>query len=183
MFDPAEWGTVADWTGSLLTGLSVLAAVIIYYFDRRRERRAQAGSVVVWLHPHEHGPPAIKVSNLSDKPIFDHGWIIVSKPKDEIAKLDPKGEFIGPFDWPTDEDLPYRDSGSFINYHDGSEVHLGKGESVEYQPTLRFAPWLFEYFVSFRDASGRYWVTDADKQRPVRWKQMRQLRQLGVIPS
>ena len=71
MFDVAIWGTVASWTGSLLTGLSVLFGVGYYVFDRRRERRAQAGSVVVWLHPHEHGPPFIKMLNLSDKPVFD----------------------------------------------------------------------------------------------------------------
>jgi hypothetical protein len=73
MFDPTTWGTIADWTGSLLTGLSVLGGVGYYVFDRRRERRAQAGSVVVWLHPNEHGPPFIKMLNLSDKPVFDHG--------------------------------------------------------------------------------------------------------------
>ena len=73
MFDPAESGTVSDWTGSLLTGLSVFGGVAYYVFDRRRERRAQAGSVVVWLHPHEHGPPYIKMLNLSGKPVFDRG--------------------------------------------------------------------------------------------------------------
>lgn len=46
-FDPAEWGTVAAWTGALLTGLSVLAAAIYYMFDRQHDRRAQAHSVLV----------------------------------------------------------------------------------------------------------------------------------------
>ncbi|MFL0159004.1 hypothetical protein [Mycobacteroides chelonae] len=40
MLDPDVWGTVADWAGALLTGLSVLAAVVYYVFDRQRERRA-----------------------------------------------------------------------------------------------------------------------------------------------
>ena len=86
MFDVAIWGTVASWTGSLLTGLSVLFGVGYYVFDRRRERRAQAGSVVVWLHPHEQGPPFIKMLNLSDKPVFDYGCAIASKSKRQIAK-------------------------------------------------------------------------------------------------
>jgi hypothetical protein len=51
MFDPDTWGTVAAWTGSLLTGLSVLFGVGYYVFDRRRERRAQAGSVVALSLP------------------------------------------------------------------------------------------------------------------------------------
>ena len=71
MFDVAIWDTVAEWTGALLTGLSVFAAAVYYIFDRRRERRAQAASVIVWLHPHEHGPPYIKMMNLSDKQIFE----------------------------------------------------------------------------------------------------------------
>jgi hypothetical protein len=47
MFHAEVWGTVADWTGALLTGLSVLAAAAYYVFDRQRERRTQAGSVLV----------------------------------------------------------------------------------------------------------------------------------------
>jgi hypothetical protein len=91
MFDPNTWGTVADWTVSALTGLSVVAAVVIYYFDRRRQRRAQAGSILVWLHPHEHGPPAMKMMNLSEKPVFDHGFAITSRPKRKIAKRAREG--------------------------------------------------------------------------------------------
>jgi hypothetical protein len=86
MFDPELWGTVAAWTGSLVTGLSVLFGVVYYVFDRRRERRAQAGAVVVWLHPHEHGPPKLKMSNLSDKPVFDHGFVVASRSKRQIVK-------------------------------------------------------------------------------------------------
>ena len=40
--------TVAAWTGALVTGVSVALGVGYYIFDRRRERRTQAGSVVVW---------------------------------------------------------------------------------------------------------------------------------------
>src|ERR1700758_943361 len=99
MFDPDIWGTVAVWTGSLLTGLSVLAGVVYYIFDRRRERRSQAGAVVVWSHPHEHGPPFIKMQNLSGKPIFDHGILVTARPKREIEKLAAKGwAQSGPFD-------------------------------------------------------------------------------------
>lgn len=175
MFDPTVWGTVAAWTGSLLTGLSVVIGVGYYVFDRRRERHSQAGSVVVWLHPHEHGPPLIKVQNLSDRPVFDHGWIITSIPNAEIAKLDPKGEFIGPFDWPKNNELSHREGGTFINYHDGSEVHLAKDQTAEYQPDFRYAPGLFRYYVRFRDAAGRYWVVDANTQRPLRRKATRAL--------
>lgn len=85
------WGTVAAWIGALLTGLSVLAAAIYYMFDRQRDRRTQASSVLVWLHPYEHGPPDIKIQNLSGKPIFDHACVISSKTERQIAALTAKG--------------------------------------------------------------------------------------------
>ncbi len=47
--------------------------------------------MIVWLHPHEHGPPYIKMMNLSDKPIFEYGCLIEAEAKREIEKLDPKG--------------------------------------------------------------------------------------------
>lgn len=78
-YDPAVLGTVADWTESLLTGLSVLTAVVYYFWDRRRVRRAHAGSVFVWLHPHEHGPPVLKTQNLRTSPAFDHGFLNVAR--------------------------------------------------------------------------------------------------------
>lgn len=175
MFDPTTWGNVAEWTGALVTGLSVSVAVVYYLLDRRRERRAQAASVVVWLHPHEHGPPLLKMMNLSDKPVFDHGWIIMSKPDDEISKLDPKGEPIGPFDWPSGDDLPHHESGTFINYHDGSEIHLAKGQSAEYQPTFTLPPWIFDYYVDFHDARRKRWVVDAKTRQFIDRKQLRHL--------
>lgn len=175
MYDPATWGSYADWAGSLLTGAGVSTAAVYYVFDRQRERRAQAASVIVWLHPHEHGPPAIKVQNLSQMPVFDHGWIIKSKPNEEIAKRDPKGEFVGPFDWPENNELSVHTQSTFINYHDGSEVHLAPGQTAEYEPTFRYPPWLFDYYVFFRDATGKRWVVDADKRRPVSRKRVREL--------
>jgi hypothetical protein len=176
VFDPTTWGTVAAWTGSLLTGLSVLFGVLYYVFDRRREHRAQAGSVVVWLHLYEHGPPCIKMLNLSDKPVFDHGCIIEAKSKREIEKRDPKGEYNGPFDWPENNELTYRWDRSFINYHDDSEVYLAQGKSAEYQPELPYHPYVFDYYVFFRDASGKHWVIDAATQRPVSRRRKRQHR-------
>ena len=176
MFDPAVWGTVAAWTSALLTGLSVLAAVVYYIFDRRRERRAQAASVIVWLHPHEHGPPYIKMMNLSDKPIFEYGCIIEAKPKREIEKLDPKGGYAGPFQWPKNNELEYRWGHSFIDYHDGSELYLAPGASVEHLTQLAYNPMVYKFYADFRDASGKSWVIDAASQQPVRWWRKRRLR-------
>lgn len=73
MCDLQVWETVSGRTGSLLTGLSVLGGVVYFVFDCHRERRAQAGSILVWLYPHEHGPPEMKMLNLSGRPVFDHG--------------------------------------------------------------------------------------------------------------
>jgi hypothetical protein len=176
MFDVAIWGTVAAWTGSLLTGTSVVVATWYYISQHRRERRAQAASVVVWLHPHEHGPPNIKLLNLSDKPIFDHGCIIEAKPKREIEKLDPKGQYAGPFEWPKNNELEYRWKLSFVNYHDGSEVYLAPAASVEHQTKLAYNPMIYDFYTFFRDASGKSWVIDAHTQRPVGWRQKRRLR-------
>ena len=139
MFDPAEWGTVADWTGALLTGLSVLAAVAYYVFDRERERRAQAGSVLVWLYPHEHGPPLLKMKNLSDKPVFDHGFVITARPERQIANKAREGwRQSGPFEWPQNNTFAFHDRHTLLNYHDGSELNLGPGEQAEYLPELQF---------------------------------------------
>lgn len=41
-FHAATWGTVAEWVGSLLTGLGVLAAAIYYIYDKRVGAKAQA---------------------------------------------------------------------------------------------------------------------------------------------
>jgi hypothetical protein len=176
VFRAEVWGNVAEMTGALLTGLSVLTAVVYYIFDRRRERRAQAASVIVWLHPHEHGPPYIKMTNLSDKPIFEYGCIIEAKPKREIEKLDPKGQYAGPFEWPKDNELDYRQGHSFINYHDGSELYLAPGTSVEYLPKLPYNPVVFKFYADFRDASGESWLIDAATQQPVGWREKRRLR-------
>ena len=178
MLQAEVWGTVADWTMTVATGLSAGAAVVIYYLDRQRAKRAQAASVVVWLHPHEHGPPMIKMLNLSDKPVFDHGWIITPKPNEQIAKLDPKGAYVGPFKWPDNNemsDTSDSNGGTFINYHDGSEVHLAKDQLAEYQPELKYHPGLYRYYVRFRDASGKYWFIDGDTQQLLGGKHTRNL--------
>lgn len=165
-FDPTEWGTVAAWTGALLTGLSILTAAIYYMFDRQRDRRGQASSILVWLHPHEHGPPKIKIQNLSGKPVFDHRCVIISKTKRQIAKLAAKGwTKSGPFKWPTDNKLSYRGGHTFLNYHDGSELYLADGQTVEHLPKLEYNPAVYDYYAAFRDASGQYWAVNARTQR------------------
>ena len=40
-FHAAAWGTVAQWVGSVLTGLGVLAAAIYYIYDKRVGEKAQ----------------------------------------------------------------------------------------------------------------------------------------------
>jgi hypothetical protein len=164
-FDPAQWGTVAAWTGALLTGLSILAAAIYYIFDRQRDRRSQASAVLVWLHPHEHGPPTIKIQNLSGKPVFDHGCVIASKGERRIAKLVAKGwANSGPFKWPTANKFSYRSGHSFLNYHDASELYLADGQTAEHSPRLEYNPAVYDYYATFRDASGQYWLVNARTQ-------------------
>ena len=154
-FDPAVWGTVSSWVGALLTGLSVLAAAVYYIFDRQRDQRTQASSVLVWLHPHEHGPPYVKIQNLSGKPVFDHQCIVVSKPERQIAMLAGKGwTNSGPFKWPTDNKFEYRGGHSFLNYHDNSELYLADGQKVEHLPKLEYAPAVYDYYVPFEMYQG-----------------------------
>ena len=181
MFDPEVWGTIAAWTGSLLTGLSVLFGVVYYVFDRRRERRAQAGAVVVWLHPHEHGPPKLKMSNLSDKPVFDHGFVVTSRSKRQIAKKAREGgKKSGPFEWPENDTFSFHDRHTLLNFHDGSELYLGPGKSAEYLPPLKLNSAVYDYYAYFRDVSGQYWVVNARTQRPVgAWRRKR----LGIGPA
>lgn len=178
-FDPAEWGTVAAWVGTLLSGLSILAGVAYYVFDRQRERRGQAGAVVVWLHPHEHGPPDIKIQNLSGKPVFDHSCVIVSKPKKRIAQLAREGwTNSGPFTWPEGDTFSYQDRHTFLNYHDGSELYLADKQTVTHSPQLEYNPAVYDYYASFRDTSGQYWLIDARSQKHVGLRRRRSL-QIG----
>ena len=175
-FDPTLWGTVAAWVGALLSGLSILTGVAYYVFDRQRERRSQAGSVLVWLHPFEHGPPTIKIHNLSGKPIFDHGCVIVSRSQSQIARLARQGWMnSGPFEWPADNSFAFHDRHTFLNFHDGSELYLADGQATEHSPELKFNPAVYDYYVSFRDISGQYWVVDARTQKPVSARRRRSL--------
>jgi hypothetical protein len=155
---------IAVWAGPLLTFLSVALGVGYYIFDRRRERRAQAASVVVWLHQHEHGPPLIKMLNLSDKPIFEYGCDITSKPKKKMVEKDKAGWNSGRFPWPKGNEFSFHERRLLVDFHSG-DVHLGVGESAEFQPTLGYHSVVYDFFVFFRDASGKYWIRDADRQK------------------
>jgi hypothetical protein len=167
-FDPAACGTVAACAGALLTGLSILAAAVYYILDRQRDRRGQASAVLVWLHPHEHGPPKIKIQNLSGKPVFDHRCVIASKGERQITKLAARSwTNSGPFKWPTDNKFLYRGGHTFLNYHDGSELYLADGQTVEHLPKLEYNPAVYDYYAAFRDASGQYWAVNARTQRLV----------------
>lgn len=174
--------SAAAWT-ALLAGLSLLAGGIYYMLDRRRDRRAQASSVMVWLHPHEHGPPTIKIQNLSGKPVSDHGCVIASKASRQIAKLAREGwTNSGPHRWPTENKFSYRGGHTFLNFHDGSELYLADGQTVERSAVelsreLKYNPVVYDYYASFRDAAGRYWAVDARTQKLV---SARKRRKLGI---
>lgn len=86
-FDPATWGTVADWVGGLGTTAAFVAAVVVIAKDAKVRRLAQARKVVyiseetdtyslvsVALHDPDD-PPARPIrrfilKNLSDEPIY-----------------------------------------------------------------------------------------------------------------
>jgi hypothetical protein len=175
MYDPAFYGTVAAWVGTTITSVSVAAAAGYYVFDRRRERRVQAGSVLVWLHPYEHGPPELKMVNLSDKPVFDHGFLITYRPRRQIAKTARDGwKQNKMFAWPEGNKFSYHDRHTLLNYHDGSELYLSPDKLVAYHPELQYNSAVHNYYAYFRDVSGQYWVVDARTQRPVSaWKRWR----------
>ena len=181
MFDPQVWGTVSDWTGSLLTSLSVLGGVVYFVFDRRRERRAQAGSILVWLHPHEHGPPEMKMLNLSGKPVFDHGFAITSRRRRRIAKLAREGwKQNKMFKWPEENKFSCQIRHSLLNFHDGTDLYLGSEQQVEYQPRLEYNDVVYDYYAYFRDAAGKYWAINARTQRLTSsWRRWR----LGIRPA
>lgn len=176
MFDPEVWGTVADWTVSVLTGFSVLAAVIYYVFDRERQRRAQAASVLVWLHPYEHGPPELKMKNLSDKPVYDYGFLITSRPTRRVAKAAREGwQQNAMFAWPQNNTFTFRDKHTLLNFHDGSELYLIPDKQAAYHPQLQYNSAVYNFYGYFRDVAGEYWVIDARTHRPVRWWKRRRL--------
>jgi hypothetical protein len=181
MFDPTVWGTYAAWTGALLTGTSVALGVGYYIFDRRRERKAQAGSVVAWLHPHEHGPPLIKMLNLSDKPIFEYGCGITAKSRGKIAEKAKAGwKRSSHFAWPEGNKFSYHAQHLLVDYHSG-DVSLGVGQSTKFQPKLKYDAVVYDFFAFFRDVSGKYWVRDVDRQKFVGYWRMK--RRIGKIGS
>ena len=178
MFDPTTWGTVAAWTGALVTGVSVALGVGYYIFDRRRERRTQAGSVVVWLHPHEHGPPLIKILNLEGKPIFEYGCDIVAKPKKKVAEKERMGWKSERYGWPTNNEFDFHERHYLVDFHK-EEIYLRDNESAELLPKLEYHSVVYDFYVFFRDASGKYWIRDADRQKFVGWRQKRRLGRIG----
>jgi hypothetical protein len=177
MFDPAVWGTVAEWAGSSVTGLSVVAAAVIYYFDRRREHRTQAGSVLVWQQPREHGAPLLKMLNLSDKPILDYGFVAASRSRRQIAKLErDEWKEAGSHNWPASGSFYFVSRDSPMNYRSGENLYLSPGGEAEHEPWLQFNPVLYDYYGYFRDASGQYWMVDARTQRLASGRTRRRLR-------
>jgi len=131
-------GLSPDHLQALVQGRSkwVNGTVLHYYlFDRERQRRAQAGSVLIWLHPNEHRPPELKMKNLSDKPVFDHGFLITSRPRQRIAKAAREGwKQNTMFAWPQRNMFTFRDKHTLLDFHDGSELHLGQGRQDAYHP-------------------------------------------------
>ncbi len=172
--EAADWGSLPEWAGALLTGLSLLGAAIYYVIDRRRERRTQATSVLVWLHPYEHRPPTVKMQNMSDKPVFDHGFLVTSRSQGLVAKKAREGWNHKMFAWPEENKFTYRDQHTLLNFHDGSELYLSPGIQVDYDPELQYNSVVYDYYAYFRDAAGQYWVVDARTQRPVNsWRRWR----------
>jgi hypothetical protein len=64
---------------------------------------------------------------------------------------------------------------TFLKYHDGGELRLGADQTAEHQPTLAYAPAVYDYYAYFRDVSGTYWVIDAKTQQPVSSRRRRQI--------
>lgn len=177
-FDPTVSGTYADWAGAIFTTVSVALGVGYYVIDRRREKRAGAGSVVAWLHPHEHGPPKINILNLSDKPIFEYGCQITAKPKRHIVKNAKRGWKTAQRSWPEGDKFDFNQQRILIDFHK-NKVYLGVGESAEHQPELEYHEAVYDFYIFFRDASGRYWVRDIDRQKLVGWLKKRRLGKIG----
>ncbi|AYM43181.1 hypothetical protein [Mycobacteroides chelonae] len=131
--------------------------------------------MLVWLHPYEHGPPELKMMNLSGKPLFDHGFLVMSRPRRQIAKkATQRWKHNKMFAWPENDTFSHHDRHTLLNFHDGSELHFSPGEIVAYHPQLQFNSAVYDYYAYFRDISGQYWVTDARTQRLVSsWKRRR----------
>ncbi len=163
-FDPAVWGTVSSWVGALLTGLSVLAAAVYYIFDRQRDQRTQASSVLCGYTPTSTDRPTSrsKTSRANRYSITN-----ASSSPSPNARLRCLRARAGP--------TPVHSSGrpttssntgrhSFLNYHDNSELYLADGQKVEHLPKLEYAPAVYDYYVPF-EMYQQYWAVNARTQK------------------
>ena len=133
---------------------------------------------MVWLHPHEHGPPLIKILNLSGKPIFEYGCDIVAKPKKKVAEKERMGWKSERYGWPTNNEFDFHERHYLVDFHK-EEIYLRDNESAELLPKLEYHSVVYDFYVFFRDASGKYWIRDADRQKFVGWRQKRRLGRIG----
>jgi hypothetical protein len=110
-FDPATWGTVADWVGGLGTSAAFVAAVVVIAKDAKVRKIAQARKVVYvaeiktvyrtvdkdgYTRPEEITRYVLK--NLSDEPIYRaffmaHDGLKKGQPLDAKHTILPGEEF------------------------------------------------------------------------------------------
>ena len=67
----------------------------------------------------------------------------------------------------TKKQIKFQDRHTFLNFHDGSELYLADGQMVEHSPQLEYNPAVYNYYATFRDAAGKYWLVDARTQKLV----------------
>lgn len=70
-FDPAVWGTVAQWASALLTSGALLIAALVYWRDSQLSRSAQAKQVRIRIRDRRLGAASFWVQNDSGESIFD----------------------------------------------------------------------------------------------------------------
>jgi hypothetical protein len=88
-----EWGDVATWSASVLTGLSVLLALALFARERRKDEMSQASQFVVWCEQiysssRKYEPPYhyyIVAKNLSDYPVFTPVITFTPTPDKQLA--------------------------------------------------------------------------------------------------
>ena len=108
----------------------------------------------------------MKMLNLSDKPVFDYGFAIISRSRRRIVKLAREGWKQNPmFKWPENNKFSCHIRYSLLNYHDGTQLYLSPEQQVEHQPQLEFNDVVYDYYAYFRDTSGKYWAVNARTQR------------------